>query len=498
MKGFISTLKSCNSFTFGNNKLFISASTAILFITLSCSLVDFSPEEGISTNPSRDNQVIGENETIYVSFDFAPDKTSAESLFQINDYKGKVNGSVSWEGSRMLFTPDEKMIKGRRYILDYSGTVSRKEGGEVKSEIVIPFFFMTSACNVPFLISASPPAGSIIGQDEALTYVFSRQIDTSSVKKGFKISPETEHDLVWNAECTELTVNPKDKWKNLTSYTFSFSDDIFCSDNIPLEIESSHTYYCDSSHIKPEVLSVYTVLNNAPLSWPRVSDDLNTLKYKEGLEIEFSLNMDKESTESSLSISPYITGRNFWKDEKTLVFIPDNGWQWNESYCLKVSETAKSENDIATGVVYTALFTPDINELVLSSIGGKGSDGFPVSVYSENSLVNIDTGAAAPHEYSFTYNFSESFMTETEKEKLQNNINITAVFPPDASSPFPVSYTWIADNSLTVKYSGFTAYDSVKDVYYHYMLTLKGGTSGIINNKGSFFREDINQILRTK
>ena len=467
-----------------------------LIIILSCSIVDFSPEEGITTNPSKENQIIDENEIIYVSFDFSPDKISAESLFQITDYLGKINGSFSWNSRRMLFTPDEKMVRGRRYTFDYSGTVSRKDGGEVKSEIVIPFFYKTAFCNIPYLTSVSPSAGKVITQDNTLVFTFSKQMDEASVKKGFKINPDTEYVSVWNTGSTELTVAPKDKWKNLSSYTFSLADSICCSENIPIETEYNYTYYCDSSHVKPEVISVFTVLNDISHSWPRVSDNLDTIKYKEGVEIEFSLNMDKESAENSFSITPYIPGRSFWKDEKTFIFIPDNGWQCNLNYTLKISGTAKSENNIASGSVYTVSFKPDINEIILSSIDGKASDGFPVSSYS--TVLDIDTGEATPYEYSFTCKFSEPFSTETEKEKLQNNINISALFPPDASSPFPVSYTWIGDNSVTVKYSGFTAYDSGRNVYYYYMLSLNGGPSGISNNRGSFLKEDIKQILRTK
>ena len=41
-----------------------SAAVILLFITASCSLVDFSPEEGIRTNPSEVNRIIGEDESV--------------------------------------------------------------------------------------------------------------------------------------------------------------------------------------------------------------------------------------------------------------------------------------------------------------------------------------------------------------------------------------------------------------------------------------------------
>ena len=464
----------------------------------SCSLLDFSPDKKINTNPSRENQIIGEDELIYISFNFTPDKTSAESLLQITDYKGGISGAFYWEDRRLVFTPDEKMIKGRRYTLDYSGVVLTGNGEKVKTEIVFHFFYITDISRPPSIKYVFPTAGAILNRDDAVTFIFSKSMDTSTVREGFKISPETEYDSVWNGNTTELKVSPRDKWRNLEPYIFSFSEEVCCFEKIPIESECRYTFYCRSSYIRPEVVSVYAVLNDISLSWPRITDNLNTIKYRDCLEIEFNLDMKKEITESSFSITPYTAGRIFWKDEKSLVFVPDKNWLWDKTYNIKVSETAEAENDISAGCVYVSSFTPDINELLLSSIDGKSSDDFPLFSYSENQIINIDTGSAAPHIYSFTFNFSQSFLTDTEKEKAQSSINISAVFPPDISSPYPVSYTWISDNSLTVKYTGFTAYNSDKNIFCSYLLTLKGGESGITNNRGSYFKEDIKQMLRTK
>ena len=398
----------------------------------------------------------------------------------------------------MIFIPDENMIRGRRYTLDYSGSVVKKGGGEAESEIVIPFYYITASAQLPCVTASVPQNGSVLEQNEAVFFIFSKSMDTASVRKGFRINPETDHLSSWNGSFTELEIIPKDKWKNLTPYTFSFSDEIRCRENIPAESGYSCVLYCDSSDEKPELISVYTVLDDISLSWPRVSDDLSTVKYREGIETVFSLDMDKETAEKSFSITPYISGRFFWKNERSLVFVTDSGWKLNENYTLKISETAESVNGIASGSVYTELFKPDIKELVLLSVDGMDEDGFPVSSYSETEFLDINTGAAAPHNYSFTFNFSESFSSDPEKEKLQGNINITALFPPDISSPFPVSYSWIGDNSLTVKYTGFTAYNSSCNVFYYYMLSLNGGEEGIKNSRGSFFKRDINQILRTK
>ena len=483
---------------YNNEKYKLYPVVLFLFKILSCSLVDFLPDDQVTTNPSKENQILLENESVYVSFKFNPDKTSAESLFQVKDYKGVKSGTFSWKDRRMIFTPDEELLKGRRYTLDYSGFVLTEKGEKVKTEIVLHFFYITDLCKPPYLITLSPEAGSIVDRDEVFSFVFSKPMDIASVRKGFKINPETEYNSLWNESCTELTVSPDDRWKNLSSYVFSFSEDICCFEKIPAATEYHYTFYCRGSYVKPEITAVYNVIDNISLSWPRVSDNLNAVKCTDGIEIEFNLNMKKETVENSFSITPYISGRNFWKNERSLVFIPDKYWLWNKSYNIKISETAEGENDVKTGSPYLLSFKPDINELVLSSVGGKPHDGFPLYSFSENTFAYIDTGATAPYVYSFSFNFSQPFLTDTEKEKVQENINITAVFPPDASSPFPVLYSWISDNSLTVKYTGFSSYDSENNISYSYMLTLKGGESGIINNRGSFFSGDIKQMLRTK
>ena len=472
--------------------IFLSASSA------ACSIIDFSPEERIETNPFKENQIVGENEKLYVSFKFDPERTSAESLFMINDYQGKIDGSMSWEGNRMIFTPAKKMIKGKRYTFDYSGFVAKKEGGEVESDILIPFFYCSRQLKIPSVISATPPSGAVISGSRSIKVKFSEQMDTGSVRKGFSIKPETEHILSWDSESSELTIAPEKEWSNLTSCTLSFSPDICCKDGIPSDNEYNITYYCDSSHVKPEVASLHTVLNNLQLSCPRISDKLENIKYKDGIEIEFTQNMKRDTSENSLSFTPFTAGRKIWKNDTKLIFLPEKGWMWNKEYTLKISETAESEDSIASGVEFIRCFTPAVAGLILDSINGKPEDGFPYSFFSETETLDIDTGGAPPYIYSFTFTFSEPFYSEDEKEDAQNSINLTSEFPPDASSPFPVSFTWIGDRSLTVNYSGFTPYNSGENIHYYYMITVNGGENGIINSAGSFLSEEIKQLIRTK
>ncbi len=476
----------------------------MLIILTGCSIVDFSPDENVSSNPDRANQLIGKDENIYIAFSFDPDKNSAESLFKIADYQGDLDGELTWEDRKLFFNPSEEMIQGRRYTLYFSGNVNKKEGGDVRVEIILPFYYITEGSCAPFITGTSPSGGSVIGTEEIIRVVFSKSIDTGSFRKGFSISPEKEHTLLWEDEDKQVLITPDEKWENLTSYCFSFSSDICCTDSIPLDEDSEITFYVDSSHTNPEVVSTEAAMRDIAASFPPFSPDLNSIKYNDVIRIIFSEDMDRESVEAGFSITPYTAGRKIWIDRKTLIFQPESLWKWENKYTVSISSSAESEMSINLIDEYHEDFTADINELTLSSLGGKAADGFPLTSYSESSFLEIETDPVAPYTYNFIFTFSENFPSDDEKENAQNNINISCIFPPDGTSthsgtsPFPVIYSWLSDSSLSVKYSGFTPYNSIDNIHYYYLVRLKGGTEGVINKTGNYFSDDIKQLLRTK
>ncbi len=471
---------------------------AFTLVLTCCSIIDFSADESVNSNPDTDNQIIGENEKIYISFSFEPERNSAESLFKVSDYRGDIDGDFLWEGKELCFIPSEKLIKGRRYTLSFSGSVDKKEGGQARVELLVPFYYICENSSVPFVSGISPPGGSVIGTEDTVRVVFSKPIDTGSFKKGFSVSPEKEYTLTWENENKEVIIDPLEKWENLTSYTFSFSSDICCTQAMPLEEESEITFYVDSSHTNPQVISTETAMRDIASSFPALSQDLDSIKYNDAIKIVFSEDMDKESTESAFSIEPYTAGRKMWIGKKTLIFLPETFWRWEEKYRLSISSSAESENGITLAEKYSESFTADISELHLSSLDGKADDGFPISSFSESSFMEITTDPVAPYTYNFIFNFSESFASDNDKLKAQDSTNISCVFPPDGTSPFPRKYIWLSDTSLSVEYSGFTPYNSISNIHYYYLLKIKGGAGGIINSMGSYLSEDIKQLLRTK
>ena len=93
-------------------------------VCLSCGVVDFSPSNSIKVNPSEYNQILEEDEDIFVKFNFTPDHASAQSAFEIQAEGGRVAGLFKWNNNTMIFIPQDKFEPAHRYSLKYAGEVS--------------------------------------------------------------------------------------------------------------------------------------------------------------------------------------------------------------------------------------------------------------------------------------------------------------------------------------------------------------------------------------
>jgi len=202
---------------------------------------------------------------------------------------------------------------------------------------------------------------------------------------------------------------------------------------------------------------------------------------------------------NALAVTPYIAGRYFWPENAVLVFIPEKGWKQGTEYLLFISKAAESETGLCLRENYEEIFTPDIAELKLSEIGGRAEDSFPVSSFSESTCIDIQPyGVSSPWSYYFTFNFSRPFFDDKSRFSAQNSISLSCIYPPSGGSPWPVKYSWLSDYSLMINYLGFTPYSSDEDIFHYYLLEIKGGESGIINNEGSFLKKDIKQLLKAR
>lgn len=423
---------------------------------ISCGIVDFSPSDSIKVNPSKYNQIVGEDEEVYVKFGFSPDHVSAQSAFEIQNMDGRIGGSFRWERNTMLFSPQECLEPAQRYMLKFAGEVADTSGKLHRYNIYTPFFYRTRQTLKPDVTKMNPDAGSTINAYDKIIFSFSAPMSLPSFLDGLSVSPEIEYSEEWNAEHTQMILTPRNGWKEHQVYSFSFSDSIKSADGIPLVEQRTFSLYSSSGESLPAVLSAHTALNDG-LSYPILLSGLEGVKNKDAIRITFSVPMDTETVESALSISPDIAGHTCWLDESTLIFVPEAEWQGETVYSLVIDTSAESRKGLFLPDCFEAVFSPDDTPLKLLYLEGKDADGFPVSVFNPHQEIDIDAGDALLPErtYTFGFVFNHAFDTAEAKEQVYSGIKLKGIFPPSLVSPKVVSQFWSGDSRVQITYTGF-------------------------------------------
>ena len=423
--------------------------------------MDLTPSDSIKTNPSDYNQVLAKDEDIYVKFSFTPDHASAQAVFEVQDSAGRIGGTFSWEKNIMVFHPQQSFSAARRYLFRYAGQVLDKSGKKRTYNIYIPFFYVDRADSTP-KISMVPADGAVIQSQEKVVFTFSKGMDTDTLSRSFSITPAADYTKTWNSSCTQLTITPETAWKDHTVYTFTFSPDMCTKAGVPLPEKVSRVLYCSSGAKIPEVQSLCTVLNDG-IDFPVILSGLDRVTGQDAVQITFSEGMNREKTADALSVTPHIQGRTFWKSDSALLFIPETDWEGGTKYILAISKAAESQKGIHLKENYETCFAPDASRLVLTSIDGKISDGFPIKSYIPEKEIEIDVGTDQDPENNYIFGFllNKNLATASEKEAFFSGITLKSLFPPGTSNPKVVSQFWTGDNMVHITYTGFVPAGSI-------------------------------------
>lgn len=425
-------------------------------VCLSCGVVDFSPSDSIKVNPSEYNQIIKEDEDIYVKFSFSPDHASAQSAFEVQDAGGRVAGSFKWKESTMIFKPKESFKPAQRYFLKYAGEVSDISGKEYVYNIFTPFFYKINKSVKPVISRSNPPDGSILNAKDKISFFFTAPMEPSSFLKNFSISPDIDCAEEWNEEHTQFILTPKEGWDEHQVYRFSFNGEITSCEGVSLADPKIFSFYSSSGAVIPVVLSIDTALNDG-LSYPILLSGLDGVKEKDVIRISFSVPMDASDTEGAFSINPDIIGHTCWISDSVLVFVPDEEWKGETLYSVSISASAKSKKGILLPDIFEASFVPDVIPLKLLRIEGKDADGFPLTTFNPSQEVDIDVGDALLPEniYTFSFVFNHAFADDEEKEQVFSGIRLRSIFPPNLIAPKVMSLFWSGDSKLQITYTGF-------------------------------------------
>lgn len=184
--------------------LVVGAGTAILAAVLYvASTVDARPPEVVATRLtaplSDDPRIALITTSLEIEFSEPVDEATAETALGIAP---PVDGSMSWSGSTLIFTPAAPLALETEYEVRVAAGVV-DEAGNAMSEAAEPFTFATAGR--PTVVAADPPDGAVdVPVEASLEIVFSTLMDTASVERGLRLEPSVPHELRWSGERLEV------------------------------------------------------------------------------------------------------------------------------------------------------------------------------------------------------------------------------------------------------------------------------------------------------
>jgi Tol biopolymer transport system component len=196
------------------------------------STVDGRPPDvvriGLTHHLSSDATVALTTTSVEVEFSEPVETASAEAALRIDP---AVDGSFSWAGRTLTFTPGERLPLETAFTLHVLPGVRDRAGNAMDQEPE-PFAFET--VGNPTVVGSQPEdRAQDVPLESSIVLVFSTLMDTASVEAALQIQPEIELEATWSGE--RLTLTPLTSFVEGRQYTLRIDDAARDGAGTPLE-----------------------------------------------------------------------------------------------------------------------------------------------------------------------------------------------------------------------------------------------------------------------
>ncbi|QEN07243.1 hypothetical protein EXM22_04295 [Oceanispirochaeta crateris] len=469
----------------------------LALVSMGCKLVDLTQQQDFISSPSKEYEVLPGGSPVSIIFTRGVDHYSVENIVSIKDYEGKLDIRFQWKDEKTLWIePLSEPVSGLEYRLEIIGFYRFSNGKTAESKCSLPFYWDKKELTPLRVLSVHPSSGVLGSEETEIGILFSSKVEDSTLLRGFSISPNTKVETTWSEQT--LLVSPREKWENLETYTLRFSKDVEDQDGNPLLAGYEHSFFAQYGTDIPSVMSVGSCSRDLSGGFESLEADLTNLAVDQALRIRFSQAMDHISTENALSLSPSLAGDFFWQEDpqrpgiEDLIFLPEDRFVMSQSYRLGLATSARGNTGIQMTSDFILIFTPNLEELALTCMECLSYGGFSLNDFSSDTSYDLPAGPVSPFSLTFRFTFSRPFISDREKQEVQNSLKIYEIFS-SGGSPQAGLFSWSSDYSMTVLFNGFNA-DNEQE--YYYMIELPGGEGGIINDEGSFLPSPVRQLFR--
>ncbi|MGQ0609223.1 MAG: Ig-like domain-containing protein [Chloroflexota bacterium] len=200
------------------------------------------------TQPLPDEEGQGLPTTsLEVTFTELVDQGSAAAALSIEP---DVDGSVSWSGSIMIFTPDEPLALATDYVVSIAPGVEDLVGNRM-TEAPPAFGFETTGS--PEVVETQPVDGATdVALDATIALRFSTLMDTASVEAALRLGPAFPHEVRWSGQLLEIV--PTEPLRAETEYRIDIAEDAFDVSGVELSVPIQVAFRTLASELDVSVL----------------------------------------------------------------------------------------------------------------------------------------------------------------------------------------------------------------------------------------------------
>lgn len=241
------------------------------------------------TQTLPDEPTIGLTTTsLEVTFTEAVDQASAAEALSIEP---AVEGSVSWSGTVMIFTPREPLSLATSYEVSVAAGV-RDSAGNRMTDPPPPFVFETTG--PPEVVETEPADGATdVALEAPIALRFSTLMDTASVEAALRLRPAFAHEVRWSGQLLELV--PTEPLRPESDYRVEIGDDAFDVSGVALG--------------EPVSLSFRTLAPGLDLSLLVPSNGTDGIAQTSPIAAFFDRPIDPDSlSDDVLTITPAVAG----------------------------------------------------------------------------------------------------------------------------------------------------------------------------------------------
>ncbi len=473
-----------------------------VFTFADCALIDLRGFP-VTTWPAVPEAVVPSAQNVWVQFSEPVDHAVVEPLIAVTAAGQSVAGDFAWNSNQVIFTPVKPFAPGVRHVLSLQGTIRTIAGRMFDERIIVPFYVGTDA--PPPIISAVTPAeGAIIGRSATLSLGFSEPMDKECFRDAFSVSPASDFTLAWNADCTTVTISPRERWIAETLYAWSVASACKSLTGVAVARVWSGTFLVQNDPSSPSVLPPGRALVSASLVSP-LPGGLSDLLRGDCIMLAFSKDVDLSTLEAAFSLSPAVIGSLRKVSAGIFVFVPAEDWRMGQEYVLTITTDLEDLAGNPLPSPFRQVFTPAIPAQTVCEIDlvGNLTD---TPVYATSALNNSVpyllhwTVGAPPDDalaLTITLRFSEPY-DDAHKPIIAGAIRLDGFFPESVISPQVTQVGWTGPRTVNISYTGFTrSADSPSRERIYYRLSIPSGPEQTGTFDGSFLSDPVTLLLES-